>query len=87
MKTLLAVAVLALAACGPVDTAIRVADGGLANFQCKNGHYVRECLVPDWPKACDFKGGIDTKSKPNGIRAEETCVGPDCCYWPDGGRF
>lgn len=87
MKTLLALPVLALAGCGPGDGLIRVADGGLANFQCKNGANVRECYVPEFPNACKNAGGIDTKARPNGINHIAFCVGADCCFWPDGGRF
>lgn len=86
MRISLALAVLALVGCGPGDGLIRVSDGGLANFQCKNGAYVRECDVRKFPEACK-PSSIDPTAKPNGINHIAFCVGADCCFWPDGGRF
>lgn len=87
MRIGLVFVVLALAGCGPGDGLIRVADGGLANYQCKSGAYVRECDVRKVPEVCK-PSSIDPTSRPNGIRNPvEHCEGADCCFWPDGGRF
>jgi len=87
MKTLLAVAALALVACGPADTAQRAPDGGLYNVQCQDGTLVRDCKAGEFSKSCEKHGLANPKARPNGLIFTQTCQNDDCCIYPDGGRF
>lgn len=87
MRTLLVLAALSLAACGPADTALRAPDGGLFNIQCKDGTLVRECDPFALSKVCTTHGGLNGNAMPNGLSVGRNCIGNSCCRYEDGGSF
>lgn len=95
LKVLAAFAALSLAACG--DGLIRVADGGLANIECKDGTYARFCTLAESPSLTGIplcSSGIREGARPNGLGVTpadmvQRCHGNNsnfCCL-PDGGPY